>query len=309
LASSSSNKNSFKIESIIGKSKAIKKIKIFIKKVHPVTHSVLITGETGVGKELVSQNIHYLSSRKNKPFIQVNCANIPDNLLESELFGYRKGAFTDARSDKSGLLEEANEGTAFFDEISELPIILQAKLLRVIENQEIRRLGETKTRKIDVRFIFATNADLRKEIIQGRFRKDLYYRISVLKLLVPPLRERKEDIPLLIDHIIKQENIRHKKNKKISKEAVNRLLEYNYPGNIRELNNIIVRAYTFSNKTEIIEGDIIFDEKEAINERKKFTKTTEMIKQALKECKGNKTKAAKKLGVSRMQLYRVLKKL
>jgi DNA-binding NtrC family response regulator len=301
-------KSSNNLKELIGKSKAIQRIKIIIKKVHSINYPVLITGETGVGKELVGQYIHYMGSRKNKPFMQINSANILESLLESELFGCRKGAFTDAKEDKHGLLEEANGGTVFFDEISELPVNLQSKLLRVIDNYQIRRLGETKIRIIDVRFIFATNADLKKEIKKQKFREDIYYRISAIKLHIPPLRERKEDIPLLIDYFLREENKKNNRKKRLSQEAENKLLEYTYPGNIRELNNIILRAYIFSANIEIKKEDIILEEKN-LDKGKKSRINPMMINQVLKKYKGNKTKAAKELGLSRMQLYRILKKL
>lgn len=181
------NRDFIESKELVGKSKVIEKSKAFINKVATVDHSILISGETGVGKELVARKIYEWSNRRDKPYIPVNCANLPENLIESELFGYRKGAFTDAKEDKAGLIEETDGGTLFFDEISELPLYLQAKILRVIENREIRRLGETKTGKIDVRFIFSTNKELKEEIKGGKFRKDLYYRIITLELYIPPL--------------------------------------------------------------------------------------------------------------------------
>lgn len=245
------NEDFNKAKIIIGKSEAIEVIKDFIRRVAKINYSILITGETGVGKELIARKIHELSERKDKPFIAINCANLPENLIESELFGYRKGAFTDAKSDKMGLIEQACSGIIFFDEVSELPFHLQAKLLRVIENKEIRRLGEIKPKEIDVRFIFATNNDLKKNIKEGRFRKDLYYRISTLELNIPPLRDRREDISLLAKHILKEENKRNNNDKKFSPEVLNILLEYDYPGNIRELENIIKRLYVLSSGDEI----------------------------------------------------------
>lgn len=267
------NRDFIEESKIIGKSKVIKEIEIFIKKVAQVDHPVLISGETGVGKELVAQKIHKVSYRRNKSFIPVNCANLSESLIESELFGYRKGAFTDAKEDKAGLIEEASEGTLFFDEISELSLYIQAKLLRLIEHREIRRLGETKTIKINFRFISATNKDLKRSINAGKFRKDLYYRISTLELYIPALRERKEDIPLLVENILRSENQKIGKNKKITEEALNKLLQYYCPGNIRELENIIKSAFTLSNGDKIREKDIslkITEEKEKLNTSEKL---------------------------------------
>lgn len=241
---------------IIGQSSIIKEKLKFIKKARENDKNVLIWGETGVGKEVVARKIHESSPRRDKPFIPVSCANLPENLVESELFGYRKGAFTDAKEDKPGLIEHANGGTIFFDEISELSLYLQAKFLRVIEHKEIRRLGETRTRKMDARFIFATNKDLKKEVKAERFREDLYYRIKVLSFYIPPLRERKEDIPLLVDEVLKRENKKSRKNKRITQQALNKLIEYDYPGNIRELENIVERAHALSDGNKIKKEDI-----------------------------------------------------
>ncbi len=241
---------------IIGKSVVAENIRSFIKRVTLSNNPVLLLGETGVGKEIVARIIHHGSKRSEGPFIPINSSCIPENLIESELYGYKKFAFTDARQDKIGLIEEANRGTFFFDEISEIPLHIQAKLLRVIERKEIWRLGDNRKRKIDVRFIFATNKDLKKMVEAGRFREDLYYRICVLELYIPPLRERKEDIPMLAEHILEEESKQNNGNKRISKEALAKLMGYHYPGNIRELENIIKRAHVFSKGDEISAEDI-----------------------------------------------------
>ncbi len=249
------------VKEFIGKSKIIREVRAFMEKVCSSDHPVLLLGETGVGKDLVANHIHFLSSRREKLFLALNCANFPEYLIESELFGHRKGAFTDAREDKIGLIEMANGGTLFFDEISELSLLLQAKLLRVIEHKEIRRIGETRARKIDVRFIFATNKDLKKEVRLKRFREDLYFRINVFHLHIPPLRERKEDLPYLVEHILKIENRRNRKKKTITKEALEKLMNYHFPGNIRELENMLQRAHSFSEGDKIRAEDIKFEEK------------------------------------------------
>jgi transcriptional regulator with PAS, ATPase and Fis domain len=246
---------------LVGKSKSIKEIRKFIEKASVSENCVLVSGETGVGKELVAREIHKRSIRQNGPFIVVDLTSIPDNLFESELFGYKKGSFTDAKEDKAGLIEEANRGTLFFDEIGDLPFHLQSKLLRVIENKELRRIGETRTRRVDVRYIFATNKDLKEEIKAKKFRKDLFFRISILDLYIPPLRERKEDIPLLIEYFLERENKERKNNKIISKEAFIKLIEYDFPGNVRELENMIKKAYDFAEEREIREEHIKFDTK------------------------------------------------
>lgn len=241
-------------ENLIGKSKAIFEVKAFIKEVARSDQPVLLLGETGVGKELVACLIHARSGRKGGTFVPINIANIPENLLESEFFGCKKGAFTDAKEDRVGLLETAGMGTVFLDEIAECSPSLQAKLLRVSETCEIKRLGDNNIRKVVARFIFATNSELEKEMQTGRFRKDLYYRISAYELWIPPLRERKEDIHLLANHFLRKIRI---KGKNISEGALNKLLSYSFPGNIRELKHIITRAYYRSQGKEIQEGNII----------------------------------------------------
>jgi transcriptional regulator with PAS, ATPase and Fis domain len=272
LCLSNHRASSFLAKPIIGKSQAIHEIRHFIKKAAQTDHTVLLIGETGVGKEIVARNIHMLSKRKNTPFMPLNCANIPENLAESELFGYAKGAFTDAKLNKEGLFEQAFGGTVFLDEISKSSLYIQAKFLRVIEDREVRRLGNLQARMLNVRFIIASNKDLNKEVRKGKFRKDLYYRINVLKLEIPPLRKRKEDILMFIEYILGEENKKNNSNKHISKEALTILLRHNYPGNVRELENIIRRAYIFAPDKEIRKDDIIleYQEEEEDNARKLF---------------------------------------
>jgi Nif-specific regulatory protein len=255
---------------LVGKSSYIKKIFDFISKATKTNLNVLILGETGVGKELVAKMIHFYSERKNEPFIKINCANLNENLLESELFGYKKGAYTGAVIDKPGLIEEAKGGTIFLDEIGDIPYYLQAKLLSVIEDKELRRLGENKTRKIEARFTFATNKDLYESVLEGNFRQDLYYRISILILFISSLRKRKEDIPVLVRNITEEENKKNEKTKRITQEALNRLSAYDYPGNIRELENIIKRAYYLSDDG-VIKAEHIEFENSKIKEKMNIT--------------------------------------
>jgi len=237
---------------IIGTSPKMLEIYEIIKRVADTKTNILLTGESGTGKELVARAIHYEGVRKDKPFVPINCGAIPENLLESELFGYQKGAFTGAAANKSGLFEVANEGTIFLDEITEIPIQLQVKLLRVIQERNFRRVGGIEDISVDVRVIAASNKDIAKEVKEGRFREDLFYRLNVIPVRVPPLRERQEDIPVLSRHFLEGYCKELDKNiKKISGEAMELLLKYNYPGNVRELENIIERAVALEN-TDII---------------------------------------------------------
>lgn len=247
------------IEEIIGKSEVIQGMKEFVIKAARNDHNILIIGETGVGKELMAKIIHDLSARKEEPFTAVSSAILPEELAEAELFGYCQGAYTGAMKDKPGLIEESNGGTFFLDEVAELSPRVQAKILRIVEDKEIRRLGTTKTKQIDVRFIFATNKNLKREIKAGKFREDLYYRINVLSFYLLPLRERKEDIPLLAEEIIKKENRKNRSTKIITYKTMIKLLKYDYPGNIRELENILKKAHFLSDKNEIMPEKIIFE--------------------------------------------------
>jgi transcriptional regulator with GAF, ATPase, and Fis domain len=258
-------------EHLIGRSKAFNDIQTFIEEAASTDYPVLLLGETGVGKEVAARLIHKKSKRKGRAFVPINITTFPETLLESELFGHKKGAFTNARQDRAGLLEEAEGGTLFLDEIADCLLSLQVKLLRVIDTRERKKLGEDHIRKVDVRFIFATNKKIEREISSGRFRKDFYYRISVHKLLIPPLRERKEDIPLLFGHIM--ETMSEGKKKKMSEKALNKLLSYSFPGNIRELENIIIRAICRARGQEIREEDIVL---EAIEEEPKITKAEKL---------------------------------
>jgi len=299
--------NGFVETKIVGTSIVIKKNLEFIKKAAKSDKNVLILGETGTGKDLTAENVHNLSNRRDKPYIAINCANIPEELFEAELFGYLRGSFTGAVKEKQGLLEVAKDGTVFLDEIGDLNSHLQAKILRMIDKRELRRIGETVTRKIYARFIFATNKDLQEEVKLGRFRKDLFFRISVLRFSIPPLRERKEDIPLLVDHIMEKENRKGKTKKEISLCVLKKLMAYNFPGNIRELENIIERAIILSERDKITENDIEFDY-EISDYSESHNITTAQLKQILENCRWNKTKAASEMGKSRRQFYRLLEK-
>ena len=235
---------------IIGASNKIREVFQLIKSIAPLTTSVLILGETGTGKELVARAIHENSPRKFKSFLKVDCASLPENLLESELFGYKKGAFTDARTNKPGKFEMADQGTLFIDEIGEMPLDTQVRLLRVIQTKEFERIGGTRSIKSDFRLIVATNRNIEKEVRQGRFRSDLFYRLNTFPILVPPLREREDDIPLLAHHFLKLYS--QKINKAFSSFPENemaKLMEYDWPGNIRELEHVIERGTIVSQGT------------------------------------------------------------
>jgi len=307
-------------ESILAKSQQMVDIFRTITKVAEFKATVLISGESGVGKELVARALHSRSSRKSASFVAVNCGAIPENLLESELFGHKKGAFTDATSDRRGLFEEANGGTLFLDEIGELPLPLQVKLLRVLQEETIRRVGDSKDMKVDVRIVAATHRDLGAEAKAGRFREDLFYRINVLAIAIPPLRSRREDIALLVDHFLARNNLRMgTRIRGLSAEARKLLQEYGWPGNIRELENTLERAMVLA------EGDIleIGDFPERIREAldpvqmqlasgelsiKKTNYAIEeiLIRRALTKTKGNRTRAAEILEIShRALLYKI----
>jgi two-component system response regulator AtoC len=268
--------------------------------------SILISGESGVGKELVARAVHDTSGRADGPFIPINCGAIPDTMLESELFGHEKGAFTGAYAKKLGLLEIANYGTLFMDEIGELNLQLQGKLLRVIETGSFFRVGGIKEIKVDVRFVSATNKEIKKEVDAGNFRPDLYYRVSTLILQIPPLRERKEDIPLLAEHIVK--SVPAFKNKKLSKDAIEILSEYSWPGNVRELQNIIQRALFLSKNNTIGPDDLPLDLTAGHNASgmKLEDVEREHIMKVFREVNGQKRRAAELLGIDPKTLYRKL---
>jgi two-component system response regulator AtoC len=276
--------------------------------------TVLITGESGTGKELIARAIHRASQRKEEPFVAINCSAIPEQLLESELFGYVRGAFSGADKTKRGLFEEAHGGTLLLDEIGELPLQLQTKLLRVLQEEEIRRLGDTKTIKIDVRIIAATSSNLTKDIELGKFRNELFYRLNVLPIHIPPLRERKEDINCLVDHFIRKFRTElNPKIKGISDTVMSELLVYPWYGNVRELENVIERGVILTDSDIIEHLDLGAGKSEdfrqdSISLGEAWQRLEKYyIKKALFEAKGNRTEAAKLLGLSRRSLHYKLK--
>jgi len=303
---------------IIGSSEPMQKVFAVMEKVIPNKSNILITGDSGTGKGLTAQAIHSAGPRKDKPFISINCGAIPENLLESELFGHKKGAFTSAVEDKKGLVTMADEGTLFLDEIGELSAALQVKLLQVIQTKELTPVGDTRVITVDVRIIAATNADLMQRVREGRFREDLYYRLNVIEIRMPALSERRDDIPVLIKHFLEiclQET--GKKIKDIDYEATQALLAYDWPGNIRELRNTIERAVVLADgemitmhdlpdkfRTQDLEGVSTTPLRQALD-----TFEREYIRRSLAEHKGNKESAAETLGIDLATLYRKLKKL
>jgi len=290
-----------------GRSPAMRKVLELIDKVAPTDATVLVLGESGTGKELVARRIHHTSPRRDKPLVAVHCATFPENLLESELFGYERGAFTGATRRKVGHFEYADGGTIFLDEVGELPASVQAKLLRFLQERQFTRLGGVEPVRVDVRVIAATNRDLEREVREGRFREDLFYRLNVFPIELPPLRERREDIPLLVEHFLRQRN---RPPDVVSPEAMEALLAYDWPGNVRELENVIERALILAGEGRITPDLLPFgrpkagakvelpDEGVNLEEVER-----ELITQALEKAGWNKAKAAKLLGITRRRLY------
>jgi PAS domain S-box-containing protein len=322
-------------EDIITQDKRLIEILSQFPKIAASTVPVLFEGESGAGKEVFAAAIQALSDRKDKPFVKINCASLPDTLLESELFGYKKGAFTDARKDKPGLFLSAHQGVLFLDEIGEMSLPLQAKLLRAVETGEIIPLGATKVEKVNVRFLAATNKELFKEVEQGNFREDLFYRLNVVNIKIPPLRERKNDIPLFIDYFINQFNIIQKKKvTEISAPALEILLNHSYPGNIRELRNIMEYVFIFCNEGQIKQKHLPEYLKAAVlhrgntgkneetgmdkdtnrgsqgedSSRQRLSGEKELLLDALTQAHWNKKRAAEILEVDRTTLWRKMKK-
>lgn len=300
------------------KSKRMQEIFGLIKQVADTKTTVMMYGETGTGKGLAAQAIHNLSSRKDKPFIKINCTAIPETLLESELFGYEKGAFTGANINKPGRFELADGGTIFLDEIGDVTPLMQVKLLKVMQEREFERLGGTKTIKTDIRIIAATNRDLEELVKKELFRKDLYYRLNVVPIKLPPLRERKEDISFLVDYfLVKSANISGKGKKEITEDAMVKLINHNWPGNIRELENVIERCVVITTSKTINDKDlpeyISNSDNEEDNIQSKLNDAVDVaekdiIIKSLKECNGNRTKASQVLGISRRSLHRKISK-
>lgn len=293
-------------EKIITKSPLMLDILETVKKVALSDFPVLVYGESGVGKELIARAIHEASKREEKSFVTINCGAIPENILESELFGYEKGAFTGAYTRKLGLFEIANNGTVFLDEIGELPTQLQVKFLRVLETGVFYRVGGTKEIRVNLRFISATNKDIKSELEKNNFRDDLYYRISALTLHIPPLRERKEDIPVLIDHFLK--NNPDFRRRRFSKQALKTLSNYPWPGNVRELQNLIYRVLLLSNNAIIEPSDLPADvtAEHEVSGRRLEDVEKEYILKVFKESGGQRAKAAEILGIDPKTLYRKL---
>lgn len=306
---------------IIGQSKALRALLKQVRLVSQSESSVLLQGESGTGKELIAHAIHVYSPRKNRSFVTVDCGTVSESLLESELFGYLKGAFTGATTNKEGLCEEAHKGTLFLDEIGDVTPPFQAKLLRLLQSGEIRPVGSTKPVTVDVRIVAATNKDLHHEVKEGRFREDLYYRLAVIPLRIPPLRERREDIPLLVQHFLSQYSQRSgQPAKRISAQALQQLMNAPWPGNVRELEHTIERAVVLSPGPEILPDSLIL---EPIMSSAQATPGLESIKHAravldsaerdklhtaLDHARGNRSRAAKLLGISRTTLYEKIKR-
>ena len=300
----------YRAPDIVGESAAMKKVFSLVERISASDSTVLILGESGTGKELVATALHYQSNRKGKPLIKVNCAALPEGLIESELFGHEKGAFTGAVRRKPGRFELADEGTIFLDEIGDVPLSTQSKILRVIQERQFERIGGTATLTVDVRILAATNRNLEEEVRAGRFREDLYYRLNVIPLVLPPLRERREDIPGLIEFFMDKYRKKLSRNVRLSGETVEALLAYDYPGNVRELENAIERCVTLSGSDvigkeelpdtvairQLAAGSLLLSYVAADAEK-------HHILEVLKTTRGGKTSAAKILGISRKTLW------
>ncbi len=309
----------YEFDNIIGRSPAMQEIFATIERVAPTRATVLLAGESGVGKDLIARAIHFHSPRCERPFVKINCSALPENLMESELFGYEKGAFTGANTAKPGKFEQADTGTVFLDEIGDVPASVQVKLLRILQEREFERLGSNKTRHIDVRIVAATNADLRAALEQGTFREDLYYRLNVVPLDIPPLRERKEDIPFLAEHFVRRlAPANGSRVESITDDAIQRLMTYHWPGNVRELENVIERSLVLCSSARLDAADIRLDtapraprqqqggpcflpEGMTLDEYEQA-----IIREALQRAEGNKSQAARLLGLTRNALrYRL----
>lgn len=308
-------KERYSFHRIVGKSKAMQRIYTLIENLSEMDTTVLITGESGTGKELVAGALHHNGARSEKPFICLNCSALSENLLESELFGHVKGAFTGAIKDKKGRFHYAHGGTLFLDEIGDISPMIQLKLLRVLQEKQFERVGDSTPVKIDVRIIAATNKDLPRMIRDGRFREDLFYRLKVVELNIPPLRERLEDIPLLSNHFIKKFNSKFKKQiQDISDEALHVFMAYSWPGNVREMEHSIEHAFVLC-REEIITPDHLPAEISKISAgprpvfaEKNRSVSDQQIMQMLEQTRWNKARTARKLGISRQTLYRRMKK-
>jgi two-component system NtrC family response regulator len=314
-------KKEFQIENLVGDSPPMRAVLNVVERVSRSDATVLIAGESGTGKELIAKGIHFSGKRKDKPFIPINCAAIPENLIEAELFGYKRGSFTGASLDTKGKFEDANGGTLFLDEISQMPLPLQPKLLRVLQEQEIVRIGESTPRKIDVRIITATNQNLEKMVEARTFREDLYFRLAVVPVNLPPLRTRREDVPLLINHFFRRAKEKHGfEDLKIEREVAGVLTNYSFPGNVRELENLIERMVVLSDGENITLQDVPQSITKPVetfgNVRMELPSENisldeverEIIRYALDMHNGNQSQTARYLGITRSALiYRMQK--
>jgi len=308
----------YEFDNIIGRSSSMQDIFATIERVGPTRATVLLAGESGVGKDLIARAIHFHSPRRDKPLVKINCTAIPENLMESELFGYEKGAFTGAQTSKPGKFEQADTGTVFLDEIGDVPAAIQVKLLRILQEREFERLGSNVTRHIDVRVVAATNQDLRAALEQGTFREDLYYRLNVVPLNIPPLRERKQDIPFLANHFVKKlAPDTGCQVESITDAAMDKLMAYHWPGNVRELENVIERSLVMCGAKQLDASDIKLEDAprpRAQSGDAHFLPDgltldqyeQDIIREALKRADGNKSQAARLLGLTRNALrYRL----
>lgn len=312
----------YSFDNIIGRGPAMQEIFQTVARVAPSRATILLCGESGVGKDLIGRAIHFHSPRRDKPFVKINCTAIPENLMESELFGYEKGAFTGANVTKPGKFEQADGGTVFLDEIGDVPASVQVKLLRILQEREFERLGSNKTRQIDVRVIAATNVDLRAALEEGRFREDLYYRLNVMPVNVPSLRERKEDIPFLAKHFVEKFGAEAgKDDAMLTDEALEKLMSYHWPGNVRELENVIERSLLLASGSKLTAADIKLEmapkgkvANAASADAPAFVPDgmtldeyeQAIIREALRRTNGNKSQAARLLGLTRNALrYRL----
>lgn len=307
--------DSYAFANIIGKSRKIQNVIGLVKRISSASANVLIEGQSGTGKELVARAIHLNSGRKNHPFVAINCSAIPENLLENELFGHTKGAYTGAIEAQKGVFEQANTGTLLLDEIAEMPYNLQSKLLRVIETLEVKALGSDKVRRVDVRIISSTNQNLRELVRQKKFREDLYYRISTVYINIPPLDERKEDIPPLVDHFLRKLSTQYGRQLSIRTEALDVLMRYSWKGNVRELENVLERAVIAAETDSLDAATFKFlklqEEPEAVVTSTNNVGLKELeklyIKKTLEDNKWNKLVAAKILGIDRKTLYKKIR--
>ena len=307
----------YAFDNVVGYSPAMQEIFATVMRVAPTRATVLLAGESGVGKDLIARAIHYHSPRRDRPFVKINCTAIPENLMESELFGFEKGAFTGAVAAKPGKFEQADTGTAFLDEIGDVPGSIQVKLLRVLQERELERLGSNKTKQIAVRILAATNRDLRAALEEGTFREDLYYRLNVVPINIPPLRERKEDIPFLAEHFVKKlSRDLGAKAESISEGAIQKLVEYPWPGNVRQLENVIERSLVLASGSRLEAADIRLDTGQRAREPVAESFLPDgvsleqheqaIIREALRRAAGNKSQAARLLGLTRNALrYRL----